>query len=613
MKKQLFILPFVIFTCINAFAQNSSYSIHIPQNASTVTRINLPSIIKKVGPGEIIKKIMLASGKKEAMEDNLVTEIIKDPSRSGIAFNKEIWVMDNKLYAYDSTGYSMIIGSIADTFLFRKLFTSGKKKRVIKYQSRQYLVIDADKNAAISWDEHFFVYTRAKEARAIKLESYLNNDDELSKKKPVKKINYSQLAAARSKAVLKGFSNNPVMSDSIFNASLSNDGDVVIWNKQSDNLGILKGLKNIGISSPMPEMFGLSNKNTEKKGKSSVNSIRFENGKVSMTGTSQLADSVAVRMKKMLNSGISSKLTQHILPGNILGWMSMNFKLNELEELLNTGKMRSMLDGMLAKNNLTFDEISKAFSGDAMLVFMAPDKLAEGERPKPRLYFAAGIQDRICAEKILRSLDDTKAKKEAERKEAEMKEEKYAATSTDSVRAILDSLSANDAIVLTDTVKAPVADSSITSAMDTVYTAPPPPPSIAAFNPLAAFKTVRSLNDDVLVIAGKQEFADRIAGNKNGADISYLDKEVLKSPFVFYLDIQSVCNMMMQVEKPKTEKDKNVAEMLKAFKKLVIYSANMTNNSIDTKMELQMTDANTNSLDLLMDIILDSILKKGKK
>jgi hypothetical protein len=572
MKKQLISFCCLLAATLTLKAQNAGYATHVPKDASSIIRVNVPLVFSKVNISTLLEEMVQGSGKSnQTADDKYMLEVVKDPAKTGINLQQELWIMSNKLYAYDSTGYSYVMGSIKDTALFRKFLkaANGKKKQqLVKYSAGHYLLLSINDDAAFAWNSQFFISVKAKEATRLQTERY-NNYDENGNEKPrvEKKINYAQLAANRAKAVLAGYTSTPFITDVQFTGSLATTADVVIWSKEKDNLGVLKNISKFGLKAPGADILGALKKPTDKA-KTSVTAVRFENGKVAVTSTTQMDDELAGVMNNMMAGPISNNLTSRILPGNVLGWMSMNMNIKGIKDLM-PADMGAEINKELAAYNLSADELMNAFQGEAMLVLMAPKNTLPGEKPKPQAYFAATVKNKPTVEKLFAMMEDIKAKK-AKEKEA-------------MVDVTIDSTA-----------------TAVDSTAETIKEFNPPPPSKKG--PLGEMKMIKLITDDVLVVAGSDEMTQLIANNKTGADVSFMNADIKQSPFTFYIDVQAIYKMMIASDAPETSKEKDMAQMFAMFDKLLIYSTAPAKNSIDTKVDLLLTDANTNSLQQLMEI-----------
>jgi hypothetical protein len=596
MKKKLLTFCISLSSVIVLHAQNNDYTMHVPNSVSAIIRVNTAAITEKINLSALIQQVADAAGKKQTADDKAMLEVIKDPSKTGIDLSKELWIMNNKLYAYDSTSYTIVLGSVTDTTMFRKFMRTSMKKAATKYQPHHYLMVDTKNNSVIAWNNTFFVTVKAKEATRITTEQ--SYEQEVKSKKPLTKLNYSKLATIKAKAVLAGFKYSFLSTDTVFTNSLATDADITIWSKANDNLGMLKNLKKIGIPTPGSNLLAASKQATDKS-KTSVTSIRFENGKMGLTSVTYLEEELAGIMKNLMSGNISSSLTKRILPGNVLGWMSINMKLSGLVDMLTAGDMKKELDSTLAKENLTSEELLNAFKGEGMLVLMAPENEVPGEKPKPVAYFAASVQNKSTVEKMLKLMDEAKAKKEAQRKQME----------EETVDLSLEEQPVDTTVQLTENVEVTASPDSlgtVTSVtIDEEVSLEEPPPPVKN-GPFGNMNMVRVLNEEVLVLAGTQEMADKIAVAHNEMAASFLTADMQQSPFSFYVDIQGIYKMMMKAEEPQTDKDKSVASMVSSFDKLIIYSTHPEKNKLHTKMDLLLTDKTTNSLQLLLELVMKS-------
>lgn len=571
MKKQMISFCCLLAAALTLNAQTANYTTHVPKDASSIIRVNLPLVFNKVNVSTLFEEMVKGSSSKSAQtaDDKYMMEVVKDPAKTGINLQQELWIMSNKLYAYDSTGYSYVMGSIKDTALFRKFLkaANGKKKQqLVKYSAGHYLLLSVNDDAAFAWNNEFFISVKAKEATRLQTERY-NNYDENGNEKPrvEKKINYAQLAANRAKAILAGYTNTPFISDAQFTSSLATTADIIIWSKENDNLGVLKNIGKFGLKAPGADLLGALHKTTDKA-KTSVTAVRFENGKVALTSTTQMDDELAGVMNNMMAGPISNNLTSRILPGNVLGWMSMNMNIAGIKSMM-PADMGTEINKELAAYNLSTDELINAFKGEAMLVLMAPKNAIPGEKPKPQAYFAASVKNKTTVEKLFAMMEDVKAKKAKD-------------------RATADSLAAAE-------------NAADTTAKEEQEYNPAPPSKKGAFGDM---KMAKLLTDDVLVVAANDEMAQLIANNKTGADVSFMTGDIKQSPFTFYIDVQSIYKMMMAGDEPNTSKEKDMARMFAMFDKLLIYSTAPAKNSIDTKIDLLLTDTNTNSLQQLAEV-----------
>ncbi len=598
MKKNIIALYFFCLAGTIANAQTSTINKHIPKDASTVVKINLPVMIRKINIAELITQIPPGKMKMPGKKKDFLTSLMQPPFAGGINLGKDFWVISNKQFAYDSTGYSIIIGSVSDTALFKKNRPPGAK--IIRYQPNCYLASNIQDSSALVWTDTIFVYVKAKEPEKNKWSKLFENDEQA---KNTKKINYTQLAINKAKQVLKGYATDFFDVDNSFLSAANKDADITIWSKEKTSMDLLKSFSKAGIKSPLPlPPGGLLGK--KSKGRSTVATIRFDNGKISMQSTAILEDSIALFMKNFMVNGISKKLTSHVLPGKVLGMMSFHLELNALKEMPFLRKSLSNFENILAPADLTTDDIFSAFSGEGLIIFTAPEKGDTGKKIIPSVYFAAGVNNKTNVEKILALTDKIQEEKAARKKQAETEPTEDTIVKRPVDIAAIDSSAVivDSTVAITDTLRQNDADSN--------YVVRPEKKD----KPFGKMKAVRSLSDDVLVIAGTKSLADSIAAYTRGSVPGFNNIDIEKTPLSFFMDIQSIYNLMMAQEKPKTDKDKSVAEIFGAFDKIYVYSNKPSGNTVETNMDVNMTDNNTNSLQALLNMVVKlGIMASDKK
>ena len=120
----------------------------IPKNATSVTAMNLPSLMQKADFESVKQMDFYKEAIADADKDNpTVASIMRDPKKSGVDFTKNVYfVQDYNLGGLDGYGAEMtILMSLTDAAAFEAIVKSGKTDVKIETKDGVKYVINMPK------------------------------------------------------------------------------------------------------------------------------------------------------------------------------------------------------------------------------------------------------------------------------------------------------------------------------------------------------------------------------------------------------------------------------------------------------------------------------------
>ena len=105
MKKITFSLCLVLIICGFAEAQPDAIFQHLPPDANTVIRVNMPAMASKVDLPGLLSHLPIKTG---------MGQVLKDPASAGIDLHQDVYITMSGTDP-DSAAYSSIIFHLADS------------------------------------------------------------------------------------------------------------------------------------------------------------------------------------------------------------------------------------------------------------------------------------------------------------------------------------------------------------------------------------------------------------------------------------------------------------------------------------------------------------------
>lgn len=368
----LFCLLASLLLTISATAQTTNPAFrHIPPDAEQVYHINLAALGSKISWDDISGLIPppKSAGDQEMMK------YIKDPSLSGIDFHQGFIIAAGHLNKNaDSPSYVTILVQLTDSGKLLPLIRDKQKGLHTFKLPGKGSAAGKDK-MAFAWNDKMIVVT-------------LINTPTRAGEKRVYPQYYTLIAAKKSMAALEGFTGSAFTTDPIFMNGFSDDADLHAWT----NAGSL--LTQLMEMSKKKNPFG--DKMNIPKAKSNMHSLtafRFDAGKITLH-TTTIVPPDSAKLYSIFNSRpLNTDLITHLPGRDMLGMFNMHIAPSELPYLLEHYHTKHLIDSLLGRNGLSFEDFIKALKGDFLVAGMMPGQMPDTGKVKPGIFFVATIGD----------------------------------------------------------------------------------------------------------------------------------------------------------------------------------------------------------------------------
>jgi hypothetical protein len=544
MKKHLsFSLLLSSFISLHSFAQDNPLFRHLPPDATSVYQVNVPALVSKLNWQDLIGKLPM--NPKDNKSGHMM-EMMKNPFATGINITKDFFVTETDKGNPDSATYTTIVFHLADSAKFVAFLSKQEQGlRFFNYPNKGRAA-GKDKYG-VAWDKEVAVITIIKPGGGDQPSSYKSSPQG----KPLHPVaSYTVLAAKKSFAALKGFDGSMYTTDPVFKAGFSDDADMHMWAPRGAGISMLaKNIMNKGhgkdarFSKAMAAMY--------QSKAHTLTALRFEAGKITLKSTTAYPPDSLAFFAKFAGRPLNTDLVARLPKGNLLAMINLHFDPSAIGEMLDRTKSRAKIDSMLAKKELTVDNIIRSFKGDILLAVVDPaDKPGDSSGKKqPSIY-------------IVTTIDDLSSFRELAGKMKLMKDS--TATSSEGNAG---------------------GDSVKVSLMDKL-------------------KMAYTLKDNILVVSLSKQLTDAYFSNTDKRNTDFIPARMKDSPFSLFIDVKTLMGFLQGMNRGEpSEKDKKIMNALNKLDAFILTGGAIQDGKVETYMELKMTDPSENSLRSLIKMI----------
>ncbi|GGB19156.1 hypothetical protein [Puia dinghuensis] len=359
---------------------------------------------------------------------------------------------------------------------------------------------------------------------------------------------FGWVAARRSAAAIKGFDKSPFLTDPFFRNSIADDGDFHLYSRMNAGLSFVTSLMQMAHA-PMDSNFLKASQQLKNNFARTMGTLRFENGRISYR-SKVIYDSMGNMdfASRPLNTG----LIEHLPQGNLLGMAVMHFNLGSYQDMMGkmqNGKSLHMLDSILALKGLSTKDVFSAFTGDLVLAVIdngktpdpATDSMGKPRLNKPDVYIVFPIGDMAAFTKISNVLKVLK-------------------------------------------------DSTAQASTDT-----------ATKSPFGKWHPAHTIHDNIYVLGPNQQATDDYFNKPGRGPSRLVTDEVLASPFALVIDIKALTAYLQPVLSG-SGKNQQALMILNMFDQITITSARIQGNTMESLVEVRLTDQQQNSLKTLLQL-----------
>jgi Domain of unknown function (DUF4836) len=544
MKKSLCFSAVILalaLVCNDSSAQDNPLFRHISPDANSVYHINLPLLLSKVSLSDMMARI--PAGKHGKSKNQEMMEFLKNPSMTGVDINGDVLITSSNPDFRDSATYTTLILHLTDTSKFRiALRKQSTGIRITRYPDKSY---SAHKDKmAIAWDKDLAVIMMVT-APMKSMMPYVPDMYKMdgSKKEPGTTTpkpaipNYAALAVPKAQAALKGWASSPIGDDPAFRTAFSDNSDFQMYTAKSN---YYKALAKI-----LPhKALGGVNLDSLSMYKSSITTLRFDNGKITMQTNAELLPQVAADMAKFPPPPSNEDLLARLPKNQLLGFVSMRFNLHIIGYLLDRIGMHSKADSLLATKKLSLDDLCNALKGDILVALLAPAHTDSFARPTPSFYAITSIGDITAFGKLA---DMMKAAKDS--------------TGDDS-----------------------------TGKKATM---------------MGKLKNNMALKDNILVISGSKAAAEGYFTTTEKRGNDELTQDIKEHQTYLWVDMQAIVNLLMGPVRSDEGADKKTKMLngLHMLDKMIMKGGGLHDGKISSSFEISVTNKDQNVLKTLFDLI----------
>lgn len=378
MKKAVFSLSLILIVCGFAQAQPDALFRHLPPDANTVIRVNVPVMASKIDLPGLLGHLPVKSD---------IGQVLKDPASAGIDLHQDVYITMSGTEP-DSATYTCIIFHLADSARWASFIRTTYPDAQYFHQSGpapsigwQQQKPDDSTGATIrgigsAWNNRLGVFTFVRVLPG--LNPFRPNAGDATRW-------YMRKAVGQSQAVLQGYPGSSYTTNQSFIAGFSDDADLTMWNTGSNNF--------MAMSKMMAHLPGNYGKSAlaPQRHLNSIIHLRFENGRLLITSTAFLPADTAGVMQKMVSRPFNENLAASLPQGSLLGMAAMHFDPSVVISFVK--KLQPHLDSILNNKAPDVARLISAFKGDFLLAAIAP-KGDTGAHAKPNFYFITTINDK---------------------------------------------------------------------------------------------------------------------------------------------------------------------------------------------------------------------------
>lgn len=373
MKK--FILNFLPVLCLTFFIiscnKKDKTGLLIPKDAALVIHFNSSSFSSKLSWNDIkatnwFKKIYSENN------DSLAEKILNDPASSGVDVKSDLVYF---IKVNNNGSYFVIDGKLNDANSFeslcKKAISNGQIIKEGKFSSVNLL----DK-AAITWNNNWFACV----VNIPKI-NLMGNFGKENSSGPQAKITADSLISY-GKEILSLSDTKTLGVDDRFANLIREPGDIHLWLN-------MEQLYSSGVLSMYMSMMKVS---SLFQGNIYASTFSFDNGKIVLKGKHYEGEEMTKLLKKYPAQPLDASLINRLPAENIMVAFADNFQPEGTNDLLKLTGLDGIINLMLAKANLSLDDIIKANKGQMLFALngietkkISDTSFIEGNK-KPMIY-----------------------------------------------------------------------------------------------------------------------------------------------------------------------------------------------------------------------------------
>jgi len=398
-----------LFVFIASCSKKDKTGLLIPKDAALVIHFNSPSFSSKLSWNDIkatnwFKKIYSESN------DSLAEKILNDPASSGVDVKSDLVYF---IKVKNNSSYLVFDGKLNDANSFeslcKKTISNGQVTKDGKFSS----ITKSDK-AAITWNNNWFACVV--NIQNINLAGNFgrqNSPDLQSNVTADSLIKYG-------KEVLSLSDTKTLGVDDRFAGLIKETGDIHMW----------LNMEHLYSSGAMSMYMSMMKVSSLFEGNIYASTINFDNGKIVLKGKHYEGEEMTKLLKKYPAQPLDASLINRLPAENLMAAFAFNFQPESTNEFLKLTGLDGIINLMLAKANLTLDDLIKANKGQMIFALNGIDtkKISDTtfidgnktpmvlthERPQVKFLFADAVNNNPSFDKLMGLLKELLGKLKSE-------------------------------------------------------------------------------------------------------------------------------------------------------------------------------------------------------
>lgn len=334
-------LVLLFASCKNKISSDLS----IPKDAAFVFHINSSSLASKLSLEEIKSSGWFKEMYQNA-NDAYAQKLMNNPDSSGIDIRKDFaFFMQRR----GSGSYGVFEGSVKDAAAFEALLkrmTSAEQTE----KSGEWNLLSPDNSTVITWNNSRF---------AVITDMPMGNMNPMAQGMGMgetKRFGSDSLKVFI-KEVMDTKSDNSLFDDKRFASLVKETGDMHIWTNSSPLYSDISGMLS------MMKAGSLLTDNV------SASTLVFDEGKITVSSKSYLNKEMQKLIEKWDSKKVETAVINRIPSENIIGVIAANVDPKSLQEFFKAVGFDGIINMMLAKQNISMNEMFAATKGQFVLAF----------------------------------------------------------------------------------------------------------------------------------------------------------------------------------------------------------------------------------------------------
>lgn len=353
-------LSLLTTSCKNENSLAEDAIVNIPANSSSVSAINIKSLMDKADFKSMQKMSFYQDFIKDASNGNPGVEaVLKDPYASGINLDANVYLVQDVDIMNPESAFMGVVASISDKAAFKKLLTSDGKHDIKSAEGYEYFT--ANRKTIVAWNDDIAVMgasqgygTDLKTA----VESIFNTTKETS-----------------------------IASNEDLKKCFSKKADITSWFCSNKMAEAAKGKMGMAGFIITPAML------SENYAHSYFN---FEKGAIISESNYNLNKKLSDEFRHVFKDKVKTDFSKYVPTDNLIFAITGALDMKGINMILTNKSMTGMADMSLKQYGLTTEDLAKTIDGDFLVT-----SHAKNGNDNPNMLVAVKINDMDGFQKII--------------------------------------------------------------------------------------------------------------------------------------------------------------------------------------------------------------------